>query len=363
MQSFLSVKSELARQRDVPEEVLQVLRERGYPPIAHSSKVQPTEASAQHGETFLLRFASAPPPKLAPVGPSGDATNAVLQILGPELGASPLFLPAAPASASLVRRALGAAAAAGVAAPKLWLSGELARRGALRRLPFLLLESLPIASPLPALATSVCALPADTPGLTSGLPRYDDADALITELRRIAILSGATELDAPLARLATACKETHQLTPASPQIMLHREALCPLPTPKSVAAALGGVATAVELEAAPAPAGPDAAAGCGSYAPWSSVAVGDVRLLESDGEPWELLRCFCHVVKARWLIDVLRKTPGTAPRCDLAELLKAHDASQALLAGRGWLPAAIVAPGSSSAKLAETFPEEMCPHY
>ena len=107
----------------------------------------------------------------------------------------------------------------------------------------------------------------------------------------------------------------------------------------------------------------DASAGCGAFSPWSSVAVGDARLLDGTGEPWDLIRAFCHVVKARWLIDLLRRTPGAAPRCELSVLLAAHDASQALLAQRGWLPATIVAPGSSSAKLAETFPEELCPNY
>lgn len=91
--------------------------------------------------------------------------------------------------------------------------------------------------------------------------------------------------------------------------------------------------------------------------------VGDVRLLDAVGEPWDLLRAFCHVVKARWLIDVLRRNPGAAPRCDLSVLLKAHDAAQTMLAARGWLPASIVAAGSSSARLSETFPEEMCPNY
>ena len=62
-------------------------------------------------------------------------------------------------------------------------------------------------------------------------------------------------------------------------------------------------------------------------------------------------------------LDVLRRTPGDAPRCDMPVLLKAHDAAQVLLVARGWLPAAIIAPGSSSARLSETFPEEMCPHY
>ena len=347
MQSFLSVRSELAAERDVPDEVVQMLKQRGWPPIDHAEKVLPPVASAEHGESFLLRFASAPPPNLAPVGPSGDATHAVLQVLGPELGASPLFLQGAAASATLVRRAIGAATAGGLCAPRLWLSGEIARRGALRRLPFVLLEHV-APTPTPTPQATLCPLPAEPAGLSSGLPRYDDAFSLLAELRRVAVAAGGTELDAPIARLSAACKERWKLEPTSPSLMLFSETLCPLPSPP---------------DAPPAPAAAGGAAGCGALAPWAAAAVGDARLLEASGEPWELVRAFCHVVKARWLIDVLRKTPGAAPRVELAQLLAAHDSSQALLAQRGWLPASIVAPGSSSAKLSETFPEEMCPNY
>lgn len=173
----------------------------------------------------------------------------------------------------LVRRAMSAAAAAGLQVPRMWLSGELPRRGALRRLPFVLLEKLDAPSPLPPLASSLCVLPADTPGLSSGLPRYDDAFALLTELRRIAIACGATELDAPLARLETACKAEWAHEPSLPHLLLHREGLNPPPV---LPAPAGGTATAaVELEATPAPAGADdLSTGCGSYAPWASVAVG-----------------------------------------------------------------------------------------
>lgn len=43
--------------------------------------------------------------------------------------------------------------------------------------------------------------------------------------------------------------------------------------------------------------------------------------------------------------------------------MELHDASQATLVERGYLPAACILPGSSAARLAETFPEELCPHY
>lgn len=67
--------------------------------------------------------------------------------------------------------------------------------------------------------------------------------------------------------------------------------------------------------------------------------------------------------QARWLIDHCRRTPGTAPRCEASLILSAHDAGQQLLVQKGWLPVYAIAKGSSCAKLAQTFPEEMCPSY
>ncbi|KOO23600.1 hypothetical protein Ctob_002760 [Chrysochromulina tobinii] len=69
------------------------------------------------------------------------------------------------------------------------------------------------------------------------------------------------------------------------------------------------------------------------------------------------------VPKARWLIDLCRREPGTAPRCEVRALLSAHDGAQKLLVERGWLPATAISKGSSCAMLAQTFPEEMCPCY
>jgi hypothetical protein len=40
-----------------------------------------------------------------------------------------------------------------------------------------------------------------------------------------------------------------------------------------------------------------------------------------------------------------------------------HDQSQAVLVQRGYLPTACILPGCSTARLVETFPEELCPHY
>ena len=84
MQAFLSVRNELIAEQDVPDEIARTLQAHGWPPIAHTSKVAATQASAQHGESFFIRFASAPPPKLAPVGPGGDPMQAVLRV-GPRL--------------------------------------------------------------------------------------------------------------------------------------------------------------------------------------------------------------------------------------------------------------------------------------
>ena len=47
----------------------------------------------------------------------------------------------------------------------------------------------------------------------------------------------------------------------------------------------------------------------------------------------------------------------------MKEVLGAHDTGQQLLVDRGWLPPTAVSKGSSCARLAETFPEEMCPCY
>ena len=96
---------------------------------------------------------------------------------------------------------------------------------------------------------------------------------------------------------------------------------------------------------------------------WAGAAVCDARVLYAPGAPWELVRAACHVVKARWLIDLCRREPGTAPRCEVRALLSAHDGAQKLLVEHGWLPTAAISKGSSCAMLAETFPEEMCPCY
>ena len=101
MQSFLCVRDALAKaERGVPDEVTQALQSRSFPPIAEATEVVPPSSAPCDGQTFVLRFASAPAAHLAPVGPGGDPTHAVLQIIGPEIGASHLFSPTAPASAA-----------------------------------------------------------------------------------------------------------------------------------------------------------------------------------------------------------------------------------------------------------------------
>ena len=186
-------------------------------------------------------------------------------------------------------------------------------------------------------------------------PRYDDAFALLKDLQQLAGACGATELVAPLERLVATCRSSPALleAPTTPPRLL-------VPRDDEAAVAAAGAAAAVEVEAT---AAGGSGGGLSALSPWANAVMGDARLVEADGEPWEVLRQFAHVVKARWLIDLLRRAPGAAPKCELSLILKAHDAAQAQLAEAGWLPATIVAPGSSSAKLAETFPEEMCPNY
>lgn len=350
MQAFLNARAELAAERELPEEVVAALAtDLGWPPIASAEKMP---AQGQD-EIFLVKFERDAPEKLAPTGAYGDRRHAVLHIIGSQLGLSPIFAPDAMASVKSVTRALEVARAAGAAAPHVWLSGELVRRGALRRLGFVLLERV-VGAPSPPTAAADDSLTVPATAELRGLPAYSDVPSLIKELRRLAVLAGATELDAPLARLAEACLSGDCSVEPQPARLLLR----------SGEEGGGGAEDAVAMDATDGAAPPRSqSAAVGSPASWTSAAVGDVRIMSGEGEPWDLIRAFSHIVKVRWLIDLLRRTPGRAPRCDLPALLQAHDRAQNMLAGRGWLPTAIVAPGSSSAKLAETFPEEMCPNY
>ena len=56
---------------------------------------------------------------------------------------------------------------------------------------------------------------------------------------------------------------------------------------------------------------------------WQSAVLGDARLSSAD-EPWDLVRAFAHVVKARYLCSQLRQSKDV-PRCELEELLENHD--------------------------------------
>jgi hypothetical protein len=338
MQAFLSARAELAAEKDPPGEVLAALKTAGFPAVVSATK----SAGQAAGEVFLLQFAQPADVKVAPSdGPAAQRAAAVLHIVGSELGSSPIFSTSSFASPAAAKSALVVASAAGVAVPRLWMSGELVRRGALRRLGWFLVEHLPGAG---AGAATSCTLPATA--ATAGLPRSDDVLSLLGELRRLAVVSGATELDAHIARLASACIDHWKLTPAPPRLIVPGE---------GEQEEGGGSAAAVELEAVQ--------GGMSSTAAWASAVAGDGRVVDAQDEPWNLIRAFCHVVKARWLVDQLRRAPGKAPRCDLDRLLQAHDAAQVLLVEREWLPKTIIAPGSSSARLAQTFPHEICPNY
>jgi len=95
---------------------------------------------------------------------------------------------------------------------------------------------------------------------------------------------------------------------------------------------------------------------------WHTAVLCDFRLYSAQ-EPWGLFQAVSHVVKARWVCELSRRNPSSVPRCSVQELLEKHDESQRILVQRGYLPAASVLPGCSTARLAETFPEELCPHY
>lgn len=340
MQGFLNVEAELASESALPAELPQRLAAAGFPPVRSAQKLAGASGGA---EVFVLQFATAVPAELAPSARTQvDRTSAVLHVLGAQLPATCIFSSSAPASSALVRKALALAAAAGApSVPRVWLEGELARRGALRRVPYVLLERVAAAhQPAPAGGSPSLALPDPAGADTLGLPRYDEYGDLFRELRGLLETCGSAELVTPLARLETACATTVPVASAAAPTLNFAEG--------GASAAEGAPAGGSQLD---------------SFAAWGTAWVGDGRLASADGAPWDELRAFCAVVKARWIADLLRRDPGAAPRCELPAVLRAHDAGQALLAKREWLPAAIVAPGSSSARMAETFLEELCPHY
>ena len=338
MQAFLSARAELAAESSPPAEALEALSAKGFPKIKTFTKL--SAPNCDGSEIFFLNFASADD-RLGSKGTDG-ASRAVLHVLGDELGTGPLFTAAQPDKAVVIEQALQTASASGARAPKLLCSGELARRGALRRVRWVLLESCEgLVSSTVRSSSAASSVKLGGAAVSWSGPRYGDVAELLAELQRLTAAAGATELVAPLERLVATCRDTPAVMQAAPPCLL---------LPRG-----DGAADAVELEAS--------GGSFGGAAPWGAAALGDPRLLESEGEPWDLLRAFSHVVKARWLIDLLRRAPGTAPKCELSLILRAHDDAQAELARRGWLPATIVAPGSSSAKLSETFPEEICPSY
>ena len=330
MQSFLCT-GELRAETALPAEVLNDLRLAGMPPIASALKV----GDPPHGEVFDLTFDGPPP-----------AAKAVLHIVGPQLLGAPVFDPERPVTPSSLHAALALASTAGLSVPRVLGVGFVERRGGMRQLMYVVVERLEAP---PSLADARAAL--ITKGIINGamdesgpLPRYDGPSQLLASLRKLAVRAGAAELEAPLARLEGALVSGKPgewaVEPAPPSLLLPDPSWSPAPG-----------------------SGSDAPAGLADLGVWLGAAVGDARLLGEAGAPWDLVSAFAAVVKARWLCNLLRRTPASAPRCSLADLLRAHDAGQALLVERGWLPAAMVAPGSSCAKLAETFPEELCPHY
>jgi hypothetical protein len=312
MQSFLNTETELGGRSDLPDEVLLALTAGGWPAIRSSTKLD-TQQQQQH-EVFVLEFSKEAPAALAPCGPHGsDRSSAKLIIIGTELGRSPIFAVDAPTSAATIERTLALALAAGAAVPKVWMRGEIAKRGALRRLSYVLLENLPAAA-----AASGLSLPLPVtvgPKAVAGIAWYDDAPSLLREMRRLAIEAGAMELDAPLAKLEAHCTDA-----------------CGAPTQRCILFDVGGTSEAeVTPEATPAEPPPPPPPPLDTTLFWAGAAVCDARVLHAPGAPWELVRAACHVVKARWLIDLCRREPGTAPRCEVRALLSAHDGAQKLL--------------------------------
>ena len=293
MQPFLNSRTELRDRCEVPEEVCAALTDGGWPSISSSSKLTMTEH-----ETFVLTFSQEPAAALAPISPhGGDRMSAVLHVVGCELGASPVFAADAPASAEQMRRTLALAAAAGAAVPQVWLHGEIARRGALRRLTYVLLEQLPDRAASPGLSLPLpSSLP---PSAMDGLACYQDAASLLVEMRRLAIIAGATELDDPLTRLAAHCRDA--CDPPTELCLLVGIVSLPI----SAADGQDGAVAASESTQAP-------TVRLDSVAPWPNAAVADPRILTTAESPWDLVRAVCHVVKvsAQRLDDFHKHAPA-----------------------------------------------------
>jgi len=350
LQPFLCVAEHLALERELPAAVSTALSGRGFPPLASAKKIK----SKLH-EFWLLEFSTPVPPTLGPVGPRGNTSRAVLQIIGAEVSDKPVFSVRRPTTAGTIVQALTLAQTAGVAAPHLWFSGTIPRRGPYRDVQFVVYECMTtdtvedaVAAPLgertrieSGVAAALKAVPQQAEN--GKLPEYLDVHAFVAELQALATEAEAVDLAAPLARLAEECRTRWQLGAAQRALALDLSGanlLCSCADESAATWSLDGVLG------------------------WHAAALCDVRLFSAEAEePWDLVQALSHVVKARWVCERSRRDPASVPRCSVHELLEKHDRSQAVLVQRGYLPTACILPGCSTARLVETFPEELCPHY
>jgi len=350
LQPFLCVAEHLALERELPAAVSTALSGRGFPPLASAKKIK----SKLH-EFWLLEFSTPVPPTLGPVGPRGNTSRAVLQIIGAEVSDKPVFSVRRPTTAGTIVQALTLAQTAGVAAPHLWFSGTIPRRGPYRDVQFVVYECMTtdtvedaVAAPLgertrieSGVAAALKAVPQQAED--GKLPEYLDVHAFVAELQALATEAEAVDLAAPLARLAEECRTRWQLGAAQRALALDLSGanlLCSCADESAATWSLDGVLG------------------------WHAAALCDVRLFSAEAEePWDLVQALSHVVKARWVCERSRRDPASVPRCSVHELLEKHDRSQAVLVQRGYLPTACILPGCSTARLVETFPEELCPHY
>ncbi len=352
MQAYLNVGDELGALTELPAEVAQALANKGFPALKASRKLK-----TSFHETFLVEFGAALSEDVAPPGSSGRGARdrAIVQILGAQLGDKPLFSPDALISSELIGYALALAEKAGVAAPRLWCGASLPTRGALRDLQFVVLECIEtetvedqVNAPdvdfdciVGALRDALASRAVDAEWDGGHLPCFDDVHAFLAHLRALARTVGAGDLDVPLAKLEAECT-TKWKPAAAPPTLIHQD----LNRGNVLCSQRGGKAWALD-----------------GLIDWESAAAGDARLAYASGSPWQEARDFAHVVKGRWLVDLARRAPERAPRCEVGEILEAHDEAQKRLAEGGWLPAEAILAGTSNANLAVTFPEELSPHY
>ncbi|MBT7299273.1 MAG: phosphotransferase [Victivallales bacterium] len=310
----------LSGETDLPAEIATSFADLGAPPIRRATKIKQS-----FHETFMIEF-EAPVTGLG-LGPTGDPTRAVVQVLGAQVGDKGLFSLQAPISSQGIVRAHQLAREAGVPVPHTWATGTVSSRGPFKNLPFIVYEYINtdtvedetcapgeewnrIVSNQVQRPLAACVLHDRD---TSPLPQIPDVYALLAQLRSMALDTDDGALCASLGRLEDVCSHRYRIAPG-PSTLIHQD--------------LNGGNVLCSRDRR--------GWHLDSVIDWESAVVGDSRLALPT-EPWTVVRRFGIVVLVRWLWHKTQSRPQGVPRCNLAELLENHDESEEALMRAGWL--------------------------